>query len=92
MILERRVVCASAGVFLFLLLVWVVRYCVPTINDQLQRYHALPRAQQRGVATGMFRHIEDKLGRTLVPGKKQTPDGRALWAGSRGRFGVLDKR
>lgn len=48
--------------------------------------------RRRGVATGMFRHIEDKLGRTLVPGKKQTPDGRALWAGSRGRFGVLDKR
>lgn len=43
-ILERRVICASAGVFL--LLIWVVGYYAPTINDQLQRYHALPRAQQ----------------------------------------------
>jgi len=49
--------------------------------------------RRRGVATGMFRHIESKLGRTLTPGKHQTPDGRALWAGSGGRFGqVLDKR
>ena len=46
------------------------------------------RFRRKGVATAIYKHMEELTGRTFVRGLKQTGDGLALWNSPKRTFGV----